>query len=126
MAARTHNHHRIIGVVLASVGFVLSPLSWWDDIVINIPVAYIFSAPFGLISKSLFLPAFIVAYWIEDVVGVVLLHHGVVLMAKKAHHVKSVKEEVVQSLPFTVVYTIIMALLAKYGVLKVPWEYFVK
>ena len=31
---------KIKGGVVAMIGFLLSPLSWWNDAFVNIPIAY--------------------------------------------------------------------------------------
>ncbi len=62
--------------LLAVVGYLLSPLSWWNDAFINLPLAYLFSLPFTLFAESLFLPSFIAGYWLTNIAGLVLLHHG--------------------------------------------------
>jgi hypothetical protein len=35
---------KIVGAVVAALGFVLSPLSWWNDLFVNIPIAYFLRA----------------------------------------------------------------------------------
>ncbi len=71
-------NRKIKNVILIIAGYILSPLSWWNDIFVNIPLAYVFALPFGFISRNLFLPAMVVGYWITNIVGLVLMHHGVV------------------------------------------------
>jgi hypothetical protein len=63
---------------LVVIGFILSPLSWWNDLLVNVPIAYVFSYPFSSVSKSLFLPSFVMGYWITNILGFVLMHRGVV------------------------------------------------
>jgi len=55
--------------VLITIGYILSPLSWWNDSFVNIPIAYLFGCLFTLISPKLFLPSMIIGYWITNVVG---------------------------------------------------------
>jgi hypothetical protein len=40
-------NRKIKGGILVTLGFLLSPVSWWNDIFVNIPLAYIFALPFG-------------------------------------------------------------------------------
>jgi len=75
---RTCKKEKIKGSVLFIIGYMLSPLSWWNDIFVNIPLAYVFALPFGFISRNLFLPAMVVGYWITNIIGLALMHHGVV------------------------------------------------
>jgi len=63
-------------IALVTIGFILSPLSWWNDMVINVPLAYIFSLPFSLIDQRLFLPGFILGYWLSNLLGFLMLHWG--------------------------------------------------
>jgi hypothetical protein len=72
----------ISGTVLVAVGYILSPLSWWNDLFVNVPIAYGLSYPFSLISHALFLPSFIAGYWITNIAGLVLMHKGVVRVRK--------------------------------------------
>ena len=71
---------KIKGGILATIGFILSPLSWWNDLFVNIPIAYVFGFLFGLISKSLFLPFMIIGYWITNILGVILMHKLVIII----------------------------------------------
>lgn len=36
-------------ISLVSIGLILSPLTWWNDLVINAPLAYLISAPFSML-----------------------------------------------------------------------------
>ena len=67
---------KIYNQVLILIGFILSPLSWWNDLVVNFPLSYLIAFPFGLLSKQLFVPAFIAAYWITNILGFLLMHQG--------------------------------------------------
>ena len=67
---------KVYGGIIATIGFVLSPLSWWNDLFVNLPLSYLFAFPFGLISRKLFLPAMIFGYFLTNVIGLVLLHYG--------------------------------------------------
>lgn len=115
--------HRIKGGILATLGYILSPLSWWNDIVINIPLAYGFAFPFGLISRSLFLPTMILGYWITNIAGFVLIHHGVKDLVSKEKS-KYTKKELVKDITVSIVYTIVVVVFIKMGWLKFPLEYF--
>jgi len=114
---------RITGSVVAVIGYILSPLSWWNDIVINIPIAYGFGFLFGLISKSLFFPFMIIGYWITNIVGLIMLHKGAIDVLTKEKK-KYSKKEIINDLIFSIFYTLIIVILMKLGVLKFPTEYF--
>ncbi len=70
------SNRAIQGGLLATIGFILSPLSWWNDLLVNIPLAYLFAWPFGALNERLFLPALVFGYWLTNIIGMLLLHAG--------------------------------------------------
>lgn len=74
---------KIKSFIIAVIGFILSPLSWWNDLFVNIPLAYLFAIPFGYISNDYFLPAMVAGYWITNIIGFIMLHIGLFGMFKK-------------------------------------------
>jgi hypothetical protein len=115
--------HKIKGGILATIGYILSPISWWNDLVINIPLAYAFAFPFGLVSRSLFLPMMIFGYWITNVVGFMLMHHGVTGLVSKEKS-KYTKKELMKDIVISILYTLVVVIFVKMGWLKFPLEYF--
>src|SRR5882762_3673467 len=67
---------RTTGGVLATIGFLLSPLSWWNDLFVNVPIAVAFGWLIGLAWQPAFMPAVVVGYWLTNVAGLILLHKG--------------------------------------------------
>lgn len=96
---------------LVVLGFMLSPLSWWNDAIVNLPLAYLFSLPFTLLHESLFLPSFMLGYWLTNVLGFWLLHRG--LFRPETHHFK-------QDIGFSLLYTLLVAILVLLGILPPP------
>ena len=62
---------RIAGGFLGFVGFMLSPLSWWNDLISSWTL--LLALPFGWLVALILLPAFmaaaIVGYWLTNVLG---------------------------------------------------------
>jgi len=114
---------KIKGGILAAVGYILSPLSWWNDIIINIPLAYIFALPFSFISKNLFLPMMIIGYWGTNIIGLMLMHNGIESLIKK-DRVEFSKNKLTKDIIISLVYTLVVAVFIKIGWLKMPLEYF--
>jgi len=106
------------GSFLFILGFILSPLSWWNDIFINIPLSYIFSFPFSLISEKLFLPSFVFGYFLTNLLGFLLMHIGV-NDYKYIKYKKNLKKDILIALG----YTLLIILLVLIGVIKAPTEY---
>jgi hypothetical protein len=115
--------HRVKGGILATVGYLLSPLSWWNDIIINIPLAYAFAFPFGLISRKLFVPMMILGYWITNITGLILFHQGVKDLVTK-EKIKYTKKDLAKDVIISIIYTAVVVVLVKLGWLKFPLEYF--
>jgi len=119
----TRIKHKVNGGILAFIGFLLSPLSWWNDLIFNIPLAYLFGSFFGLFSKQLFLPAFVLGYWLTNIAGLILMHHGVKKIVKNEQP-KYSKRELLKDFVLSILYTLFVIFLVKMGWLKVPSEYF--
>jgi len=114
---------KIKGGILATIGYLLSPLSWWNDIFINLPLAYIFAVPFGLISRKLFSPMIILGYWITNIAGFILMHHGVTDLISKETKTYT-KKELTKDIIISIIYTLIVVIFILKGWIKFPSDYF--
>ncbi|MDR3401229.1 MAG: hypothetical protein P4L99_01930 [Chthoniobacter sp.] len=108
---------RIFGGVAAVVGYLLSPLSWWNDLFINIPLAYLFAFLVGLVLHGYFLPSMIVGYWITNVAGFVIMHAGIKMASSK-----EVKIEYLKDFLISLGYTALVIVFYHFGWLKFPTE----
>ncbi len=116
---------KLRGGFLATVGFILSPFSWWNDLVVNIPIAYGIGYIFGRISESLFFGAMLIGYWATNVLGLILLHKGISdVLIKDDKKSVEIKKRIMKDLGLSVIYTLIMASLIKLRIIRLPWEYF--
>jgi len=112
---------RVKGGVLATIGYILSPFSWWNDLVVNLPLSYAFALPFGFVSRSLFIPAMVVGYWITNIVGFILLHKGTSDILLKS---SSLKEDLPKYVIISIAYTLLILVLVYFEILKFPLDYF--
>ncbi len=78
------------GGIWGVLGFVLSPLSWWNDLLVNVPIALGFAwiASFLLqpiINWTLtsFLVLVVIGYWISNVVGFAMMRRAATKFQKK-------------------------------------------
>src|SRR5512136_829992 len=62
--------------IVAVIGYLLSPLSWWNDAFINLPLAWLFASLVSLASHRLFAPAMVLGYWLTNIVGLLLMARG--------------------------------------------------
>lgn len=109
------------GSLMATVGYILSPLSWWNDLVVNLPLAYAVGFLLGLLSPNLFLPGMIVGYWLTNVAGLILLHYGLanVLSARQR---RLSRRELLKDLAISILYTLFVVALARIGWLEFPLD----
>ncbi|OGV68386.1 MAG: hypothetical protein A3K19_05325 [Lentisphaerae bacterium RIFOXYB12_FULL_65_16] len=113
-------NRRFVHGLVGFVGYILSPLSWWNDAFVNVPLAYLFSWPFAHFDDRLFLPAFICGYWATNVLGMILLHHGLQGAFGKG---KSERWDWRHDLAVSTIYTGLIALLVLAGWLRSPATY---
>jgi hypothetical protein len=105
---------------LLILGYLLSPLSWWNDLLLNIPLAYAFASLFGYFSRSLFMPMMIVGYWLSNLAGFILMHIGAKGLMLK-NDCQSFGKALRQNLLVSVLYSTAMLLLIYLGYLKPPF-----
>lgn len=109
---------RIVPGIKLVVGYILSPLSWWNDLVINVPLAYAFSYPFSLLGERWFLPAFVLGYWLTNLAGFYLLHKGVLGLTRRRRESRHWRAGIAASL----VYTLALVVLVQFDLIPPPAE----
>ena len=67
---------RLWGGLLMFVGFMLSPLSWWNDLLLNLPLALAFAWLVSVFHPPAFKAAVVIGYALTNVLGFVLMHVG--------------------------------------------------
>ncbi len=108
---------------MAAIGFVLSPLSWWNDLFVNLPLAYGAGVIAGTFQENWFLPGMIAGYWISNVAGLILMHLGVRFgwgRSDKPDKKTISRRDLVWDLVFSVGYTVLIVVLVKAGLLAFP------
>jgi hypothetical protein len=62
--------------MLVAVGYILSPLSWWNDALINIPLAWLMASIMTRAVPLSFEAAMLIAYWLTNLAGFLLMYIG--------------------------------------------------
>lgn len=86
---------------------------------VNVPLAYLFSWPFSVLHEQLFVPAFIFGYWLTNLFGLMMLHRGSAGLLKKQHDKFSFKKSFIVSL----IYSALIFAVVLLGWLESPAQY---
>ncbi len=110
--------NRVEGGVIAFIGYILSPLSWWNDVFVNIPISYILSSlTILLLPRDYFPILFIIYYNFTNVLGFILMHLGTE-RAIKGGGINLSKKTVVKYVVVSVFYTALVYILSILGFLE--------
>jgi hypothetical protein len=115
--AKRHGFTRFLSWLLLGVGYLLSPLSWWNDLVVNWPLAYLFANLVGLVSHRLFGPSLVAGYWLTNILGLVMMQQGTVRLATAGERPMS-RRQLWVSIAVASGYTLAAVVLLRLGVLK--------
>ncbi len=110
---------KLRGTLLVGVGYMLSPLSWWNDIFFNLPIALVFGYGVAWFQPDWFFSGTILGYWLSNVIGMVMMQFGaidVLLPDQK----QNLKRDLWIGLGGSTLYTLVIAALIYWQVLEVP------
>jgi hypothetical protein len=125
MANPALTKRKVSGGILAFIGFMLSPLSWWNDAFVNLPLAYVFACVVAWFHPRAFAASLVLGYWLTNVLGFVLLHKGgakILTDKDKPYSWKSLARDVAVSL----LYTLFIVFLVQRGILQPVENYLSK
>ncbi len=114
------------GGLLGFIGFMLSPLSWWNDLFVNVPLAVGFGWLVALIYRPAFDGAVIVGYWLTNVLGLILLHKGAQrMLVEQGRELKRYsRRDLIKDVAISVLYTLLILLLVKLKIVHPLTDYF--
>ncbi|KZL51138.1 MULTISPECIES: hypothetical protein [Cyanophyceae] len=110
---------KLRGGLLVGIGYMLSPLSWWNDIFFNLPIALLFGYLVSWAKPNWFLPFTIIGYWLSNVLGIVMMQMGTMDMFLTEEE-RNLKRDLLLGLGGSTVYTIVVALLVYFHILEIP------
>jgi len=116
---------KLRGSALAFIGYMLSPLSWWNDMFVNVPLALVFAWLISAFYKPAFGPSLVIGYWLTNVLGFILMHKGAQTMLSKDEQ-KYSRRDLLKDMVISLLYTLLIVVLLKTGVLKPIAGYFAK
>lgn len=104
--------------MLGFIGFMLSPLSWWNDAFVNLPLAVAFGWLVAWVHPPAFKAGVLVGYWLTNVLGLVLMQKGYNRIASAQGFSPYTWRSFVRDLLISLLYTGVIFLLLKLKVLK--------
>jgi hypothetical protein len=114
-----------LGGILAMIGYLLSPLSWWNDLFINVPLALAFAWIVSAFYPPAFEASFVIGYWLTNVAGFILLHKGAsVMLSRKAKGYD--RRQLAIDFVISLLYTLLILILVRLRIVAPLPEYFHK
>jgi hypothetical protein len=110
--------HILHGIVFV-IGWILSPLTWWNDLFVNVPIAYLLAQETDRVFPGFFSWTFVFAYWLTNVAGFLLMH----LSASQYYQAPNSRTSVVKLLLTSLAYTLLIILLARFQFITSPFAY---
>ena len=105
------------------VGYLLSPLSWWNDLFVNVPLALVFAWVVSVFYRPAFDASVVVGYWLTNVLGFILMHKGARQLLSGPERKYSWRD-LGRDLAISLLYTLLILGLLKAGILK-PFDSYV-
>ncbi len=111
---------KLRGGTLLVVGFMLSPLSWWNDLVFNLPVAYLFGYLCSRFAPELLWPCTIAGYWFSNILGILLMQAGALDLVREQPQERNFKKELITGVVSSTIYTCLILGLVQLKILGTP------
>jgi hypothetical protein len=111
---------KLSGGLLFAIGWLLSPLCWWNDLLINLPVAYGFGYLCHWIAADWLLPGTIVGYWLSNLVGILLMQVGAIAVFQTSTQERNLKQELFFGVVSSSIFTVGILLLIHFQLLELP------
>ena len=110
---------KLRGGFLLGVGYLLSPLCWWNDLFFNLPVAYFFGYVCSWFSPNLLLPCSIAGYWFSNIAGILLMQVGAVDVFQGQTE-RDLKKDLLVGVVSSTVYTLVILALVQFKIIGTP------
>jgi hypothetical protein len=110
---------KVQGGAMGFIGFMLSPLSWWNDLFVNVPLALLFAWLISLLYKPAFEVACVAGYWLTNVAGFVLMHKGAKrMLSTGAPEHKYSRRDLIRDIAVSLLYTALIVVLIKIKIIQ--------
>lgn len=97
------------------IGWLLSPLTFWNDAFVNIPIAYILASLAYRVGRFDFVRSVLIFYWLSNILGIAIMYFtGRGILADRKNLSQAIKITILTIL----IYSIILVLISNSGILK--------
>ena len=110
---RITNPRLLKGSFIALVGYILSPLSWWNDAFVNIPIALALAKLTAYFVKVDLYILFTVYYWLTNVAGLMMMYFGGEMIVTNGTQRGGRSRGIAFSLLLSTLYTVAVILILK-------------
>jgi hypothetical protein len=107
------------GGALVGIGYMLSPLSWWNDVFFNLPIALVVGYGVAWLWPDWFWPGTIAGYWLSNVLGMVMMQWGATDLLVSAERRNPLRDALIGCGGATL-YTAVVAALIYFHRLEMP------
>ncbi|HLO50372.1 MAG TPA: hypothetical protein VK211_18290 [Kamptonema sp.] len=115
---------KIRGGLLVTIGYLLSPLCWWNDLIFNLPIAYVFGYICSLFSPDLLVPCSFAGYWLSNIAGIILMQLGAVDILQGKPQERNLKKDLLMGVASSTAYTIAILALIQFKIIELPSLFF--
>lgn len=102
------------------LGYLLSPLCWWNDLLFNLPIAYGFGYICSWFSPQLLLPCSIIGYWLSNIIGILMMQAGTIDVFQNQPKERNLKKELFSGLVSSTIYTFVILGLIQFKIIDTP------
>ncbi len=89
------------------VGYILSPLSWWNDLLVNVPLAYGFAELLSLfLGRAWFPTLFALGYNLTNIVGILMME-----LSMKGVNTKNLRRDLALSVLYSIIAYFVLSLI---------------
>lgn len=111
---------KVRGGLFVAIGYLLSPLCWWNDLIFNLPIAYAVGVICNAVIPHSFFGGAIAGYWLSNVVGILMMQFGTAEMIKQEEKPHNFQKTLWTGLLSSTAYTIVIVALVQFGILTLP------
>jgi hypothetical protein len=106
-------------LALVALGWLLSPFCWWNDLLVNLPLALGFARLVSLLNPAWLLPALVGGYWLSNMAGILLMQNGALALVPEGRRPQR-SRELLWGVLSSSFYTILIVGAAKLGWIGMP------